>query len=357
MPTPSPGPRPSPDLPGLTDVSTLRRGTSCDVLLGRQQHLERWVVAKVFRAVLDDPAAAERFRGECRMLGRIEHANVVSVHDAGILADGRPYLISERCEGTLGELVATRGALTVDRSVEIGLAVAGALASAHAGDVLHGGVTPDAVLLRPSGSVALDGFVMTVLRDHRGVAGVDRVTDHTAPETVRSGRTGPPADVFGLASTIATMLDGRPPFPSGGADARDRVARIVAGPPAPPPEVPPWLAGLLTRMLVADPAYRPSMDEVVTTLATQAPVVAHPVAAAGWAAVPDHRRGARRVPRPRPAPAGSRVRRPALWLSAATLVVLGAGAGSWLLAAGSDAVAEPSVSAAVPAAPAPGPGR
>ncbi|MDQ4118829.1 MAG: serine/threonine protein kinase, partial [Actinomycetota bacterium] len=200
-----------PDLPGLTDLSLLGRGGLADVYLARQQHLERWVAAKVFRVTLADDQAAERFRAECRAIGRLDqYPHVLTVYDAGVLGDGRPYLVSERCDGSLHDLVGMRGPLPADRVAALGSTIGRALRFAHSAGVLHGDVTPQNLLLRTSGAPVLADFGLAVLRDHAPTAAGFTLL-HAAPEALRSGTViDERVDVYGLGSTLYTVLTGTP---------------------------------------------------------------------------------------------------------------------------------------------------
>jgi serine/threonine protein kinase len=258
-----------PTLPGLTNLSLLGRGGFADVYLARQAHLDRWVAAKVFRVTLADRAASDQFKAECQALGRLpRHPHIIAVYEADVLPDGRPYLVTEHCDGSLHQLVASRGPLSPSQVVDLGLTLARALMLAHSTGVLHGDVTPQNVLLRSTAPVLAD-FGLAVLRDYQGNVASGFTMAHAAPETVRyDGAIDRHTDIYGLGSTLYTALTGAPPFPARhGEEDTARAHRILHDDPARPTVAPPWLADLLMAMLAKDPAHRPTMTSVADVLA------------------------------------------------------------------------------------------
>ena len=258
-----------PALPGLTDLSPLGRGGFADVYLARQAHLDRFVAAKVFRVTLADRGAGDQFRAECQAVGRLDrHPNVITVHDANVLPDGRPYIVTEQCDGSLHGLVDSQGPLPAPRVVALGLAMARALLFAHSAKVLHGDVTPQNILLRATGAPVLADFGLAVLRDYQGNVASGFTLSHAAPETVRyDGAIDERTDVYGLGSTLYTALTGRPPIPARpGEEDAARAARVLGEQPL-RPEGPEQLVDLLLAMLAKDPSDRPAMTVVADTLA------------------------------------------------------------------------------------------
>lgn len=217
-----------------------------------------------------DRSAADQFRVEAQALGRLDgFDNVLRVHGADILPDGRPYLITELCDGSLSQLVGNRGPLGVEQATAIGYQMTRGLLAAHQQGILHGDVTPRNVLLRPSGVPVLADFGMAVLRDYGMTAATGRTLAHSAPEILQDDAVLTPAsDVYGLGSTIYTSLAGRPPFPwRSGENTQIRVLRVWSEPPPElPPAVPASLQSLVSAMLAKNPDDRPSLPEVADRL-------------------------------------------------------------------------------------------
>jgi eukaryotic-like serine/threonine-protein kinase len=278
------GPAETPDLSGLVDVSPIGAGGFADVYRARQAHLGRWVALKVFRVALHDAAVTEQFRAECQAVSRLDdHLHVIRVYDAGLLPDGRPYLVTELCDSSLQQLVVRRGgALPEPEAVELGYRVAIALLGAHAAQVIHGDVTPQNVLVRPSGAPVLADFGLAVLRDYRGNTASGFNPAYAAPETLsHEGSIDERTDVYGLGATLYAMLTGRAPFALrwGEADA-ERNRRVLEEPVSWPPgtTVSERLHGLVSTMLAKEPAQRPELSIVADELARLGDDLTQPLA-------------------------------------------------------------------------------
>lgn len=104
------------ELAGYRLVDRLGQGGMGVVYLGVQPAIGAEVAIKVLTTDLD-PAAAERFVDEARAANRVRHDGVVAAFAAGVVADGRPYLIMERVHGETLASVLTRGPLAPPRAV------------------------------------------------------------------------------------------------------------------------------------------------------------------------------------------------------------------------------------------------
>src|SRR5262249_40969828 len=139
-------------------VDKLGEGGMGEVWRARDKRLQRFVAIKILPpAVAADPSRRARFEQEALALGALNHPNIVSIYDVGE-DDGRAYIVSELVEGESLRAVVTRGALSVRKTVEIGVQVADGVAAAHTLAIVHRDLKPENVMVTPAGLVKVLDF-------------------------------------------------------------------------------------------------------------------------------------------------------------------------------------------------------
>lgn len=262
------------------DETTLRfRG----VALGTR----RMVQIRILRFRLaDQREERDRFRRECRVLGRLDHPNVVKLLDSGDL-EGIPYLVLEDVPGPdLRSYVEENGPLAAADALAIVGGVATGLSHAHSHAILHGALRPDSILLPRLGGPKVTDF--TVLdwdpEDSSAQARRGRSPHYLSPEQARGG--GWPtirSDVYSLGAVLYFLLTGRPPFRG----PYQEILRQHLRRPAPDPRVhvsnvPAPVVEFVLGMLEKQPARRPATMDEVAALAERlsGPAPAEPAVAA-----------------------------------------------------------------------------
>jgi serine/threonine protein kinase len=127
-------------LPQYEIMEILGRGGMGAVYKGRQKSLKRLVAIKILPLGMadDEMKFAERFQNEAQTMARLNHPNIVNVHDAGETADGLLYFVMEHVEGRdLAHEIAQRGRLPQAEVKAIALQVVDSLAYAHANGIVH----------------------------------------------------------------------------------------------------------------------------------------------------------------------------------------------------------------------------
>ena len=226
---------------GFTDVAIVGRGGHAVVYRAEQPAFGRTVAVKVITDADLDPVAFERFERERRALGSMSnHPNILTVYDGGVTRSGQAFLVTEYApRGNLVERVARRGPVPWPEAVATGIKLAGALETAHRRGVVHRDVKPENVLLSDYGEPLLGdfgiaritgGFVTSTTIIRASVA-------HVPPEVLAGERPRPSTDVYSLASTLLTVIWGRPPFfhedEAVPAALRPDRPRVATGPPHP----------------------------------------------------------------------------------------------------------------------------
>jgi eukaryotic-like serine/threonine-protein kinase len=229
------------------------------VYLAESERVGRLVVLKVFSQVPDlseKASAFDRFLQEYEIIRRIDHPNVVKIHDLGI-ADDHAYIAMEYFPA--GDLRARvkRGIRTAE-AVAILRQMAGALAAIHAEGVLHRDLKPGNVMMRVDGSIALIDFGLAkqleLEAEITATGEIFGTPYYMSPEQGHGRDVDARSDLYSLGIIFYEMLTGKKPFL-----APTPMAVIYKHSHAPVPELPPALApwqGVVERLLAKSPADR-----------------------------------------------------------------------------------------------------
>ncbi|WP_426368687.1 serine/threonine-protein kinase [Streptomyces sp. E-08] len=236
----------------------------------RDLALHRDVAVKEVRP--PDPAMAEhdvegartlraRVLREARALARIDHPNVVTIHHIVDAGEGTyPWLVMELVTGGSLQDRLERGTLTPAEAAVLGRELLSALRAAHERDIEHRDVKPANVLLRPDGRPVLTDFGIAAIRESTVLTASGSIIgspDYMAPERIRGGASGPAADLWSLAMLLYVAVEGHHPLRR--ANTLATLAAVLSD-DVPPPRRAGALTGVLTRLLVRDPAARPDAD-------------------------------------------------------------------------------------------------
>jgi class 3 adenylate cyclase len=256
------------------------RGGMGIVYLGQDTLLERPVAVKVLIPQLAaDRQFVQRFTREAQMAARLEHPNIVTVHDVG-QANNLVYFVMRMVVGKPMDRLLHEG-LTWTEGEPIALQIAEALAYAHAHGVIHRDIKPENVIVGSDGTVTITDFGLARPEQQSGGptrAGVILGTpDYMPPEQALGEEVDARADIYSFGVMLFEMLTGRLPF-AGNSPLAVINQHINAAPPrvtSVRADVPPYLDNLVARLLEKDPHKRPaSMTEVSEGLRGQIGAVA-----------------------------------------------------------------------------------
>jgi serine/threonine protein kinase len=251
-------------------------GGFATVWLAYDEQLDSPVAVKVLADNwTEDHHVRQRFVEEGRFLRKVESPHVVTVYDAGVLDDDRPYLVmSYADQGTLADRLEVEG-LTVGQAAEVIRQVGEGLHALHQRGVLHRDIKPANVLFRTI-DPEHDG---TQVRAMVGDLGLGKALDMSsrltmiagtptfvAPEQAQGEHLDARADQYSLAALTYLLLTGRPPY--------THKTLSAAAAPAPPaalstPERPfaPAVEDVVRRGLALDRADRwPDVPSYVAAL-------------------------------------------------------------------------------------------
>jgi len=249
-------------------------GGMSSVYRGRDRLLERTVALKVLHAHFgDDAEYVERFRREARAVAQLSHPNIVTVIDRGS-SDGHQFIVFEYVEGeNLKQLVERSGPLSVDRTLELGIQIADALAFAHAHGLVHRDVKPQNVLIDSAGDAKVTDFgIARSLDVEEGVTQTGTVlgtSNYLSPEQAAGEPVTPATDIYSLGVVLYELLTGEVPF-RGDNLVVVAMKHVTEHPPSlleQRADVPPRLVLAVERALEKDPALRfASMDAFANEL-------------------------------------------------------------------------------------------
>jgi predicted Ser/Thr protein kinase len=261
---PAPVPAERPALPGYEIVKELGRGGMGVVYQARQTALKRTVALKMILAGAHaGEAELARFRTEAEAVARLQHPNIVQIHEVGE-RDGLPYFSLEYVDGgSLADQI--DGTPWPGRqAAELVEVLARAVDYAHQRGVVHRDLKPQNILLTADGTPKITDFGLAKqLQEQRGLTRTGAVLgtpSYMAPEQAEGKvkAIGPAADVYGLGAILYELLTGQPPFQA--AAALDTLLLVLSADPVAPrernPSVSSDLETICLKCLHKEPARR-----------------------------------------------------------------------------------------------------
>src|SRR4051794_22558232 len=246
-------------------VEALNPGTVLDGRYRIEEEIARGGMGVIYRAIpvtlalpravkLITPQFArdhrylERFRVEATAAARIEHPNVVTVHDFGEV-DGAPYLVMQYVEGVdLERLVEHEGPLMPQRALALLAQIADGLDAAHAMGVVHRDVKPGNILVVGDRALLTDfGLAKQLSATPRGQSElIGGTLEYAAPEQMEGKDVDARSDVYSLGSVFLYMLTGRTPG----------IGHLWGDQPAGDIPLPPTIEAVIARARARDPQDR-----------------------------------------------------------------------------------------------------
>ncbi len=232
----------------------LGKGAMGEVFRAHDPVLNRDVAIKVLSASNEERTAG--LLREAQAAARLNHPNIITVHDFGREA-GLAYMAMELLDGgDLREKIEKKESGEIEERLYWMLRVLDGMAYAHERGIVHRDLKPGNVRILSDGQVKVLDFGLARGNEEAGESGTIRGTPYyMAPEQVRSERASERSDVFSLGAMFYELLTGRKPFP--GSSVPAVLYAVVHDDPAPfGPEIPPAIGAVIDRALRKDPAAR-----------------------------------------------------------------------------------------------------
>jgi eukaryotic-like serine/threonine-protein kinase len=258
--------------PGRTVQALLGGGERYEAYVAWNHRLMTPTVIKILRpSVVEDERARRSLEKEGALLGRLQHPGLTRVFDLDAGSD-RPFVEIEYVEGPrLSTLIRRHGRLNPEQAFPLGRQLAATLHYLHAEGILHLDVKPSNIIMGPTPRLIDLSVARAVGRVHliKGFVGTDAYMAPEQADPTRWSTIGPPADAWGLASTLYYGVAKRLPHSKGrrNATGAERFPQLVERPaPLDPARHSPGLVDLLVRTLHPDPAARPAVAQLFEEL-------------------------------------------------------------------------------------------
>jgi serine/threonine protein kinase len=213
-----------------------------DLYRARDTKAGRTVAIRLLPADFTDDRAA--LITQARGLTTLSHPNVTTLFDVGE-HDGRVYFAFEFQKGQSLRAEAAGRPMNVRRAVEIAIHIADAVADAHAAGFVHGGLSPESIVISAKGRAKIPAFELAAQGgfDHDGREA--RLHDYESPEEANGQPPDDRSDIYSVGSILYEMLTTRRPMHRG-----------ASAPSASNPKVPKEIDAVVLKALEPNPASR-----------------------------------------------------------------------------------------------------
>lgn len=191
-------------------LSKLGQGSAGIVFLAKDPYIERNVALKIYHPASDP--ARKRFFVEAQSAGRLNHANIVTIYDAGMHNDFC-YLAMEYIKGpTLSKFCCKGGLLPLPEVIKVTLKVCLGLDYAHKQGIIHRDIKPSNILIDKDMGPKISDFGIARIPEQAPELGLFGTPSYMSPEQLNEQAVGPQGDIFALGCVLYELLTGKKAF-------------------------------------------------------------------------------------------------------------------------------------------------
>ena len=206
------------EIPGYKILEKIGVGGMGVVYKAKQLSMDRVVALKVLNEKYSsDREFVDRFIREARAAGKLNHPNVIHVHDVS-KANGRHYFSMEFIDGnSVKEMLRVQGTVDLKKALDIVVQTAKALEFAHENQIVHRDIKPDNIMLSKDGVVKIADLGIAKTFEETGPAAKENrrvmgTPHYMAPEQALGKEIDHRVDVYSLGATFYHMVTGTTPF-------------------------------------------------------------------------------------------------------------------------------------------------
>lgn len=244
---------------GYEPTHVIGEGAMGIVYRARQISMDRIVALKVLQVgKIKDQRFVEEFLTEARNAGRLNHPNLIRVHEVGKSGDvyyySMEYIEGQRLDDWMDECEG--GRLNTKEALDVFIQVAAALDYGFRSKVIHREIRPNTIMVAEDGQAKLADLGLTKGETTRFLSGENAY--YVAPEQVNGLPVDTRSDIYSLGCCLFHCLTGEAPF--WGGSPQEVLNRRNGVPPPDPckinPDVPPDIAKIVIKMMARNPVDR-----------------------------------------------------------------------------------------------------
>src|SRR5918994_3172774 len=170
-----------------------------DLYRARDPHRGRTVAVRLLpRGFTADTATLVQ---NARSLITLSHPNVIALFDVGD-HDGRVFLVFEFLKGQSLRAEMAGRPLNVRRAVELAIQIADGIAEAHGAGFIHGGLSPETVMITAKGHAKIPAFELASRAGFEQTASGLRLQDYDSPEEARGEPADERSDIYSVGAIL-----------------------------------------------------------------------------------------------------------------------------------------------------------